>query len=448
MFYWLIKPFVFTFFRVFYKYDYKGIENIPYDQPVVLAPNHVNAFIDPIALALLSQKKVRFFARGDVFKGKIARTILNALSISPMYRIQEGYAEIKKNDKTFEECRQRLSANEIILLFPEAICVQERRLRPLKKGLARVVFQTEETLDFSKDVLVIPVGLNYTAAYKFRSKLFIDIGKPISVKEYEARFKEDKVKAINEFTKMLEYKMQQQMVVLNNTDNDELFVSIEEIYMYQCLKDKNQGVTNLQHSYEGSKQLAQMINHYDENNPELTKSLRDHTAEYIRRVRANGLRDHLLRADSIEKNNIWRFIGDYLLIYLGMPLYAIALLLNYPPYFAAKEFSDAKIKNIEFYASVYANLAMILWGIYYALQVLTVALIFRNWILLGAYTLIVPLFGYFCLWYYPVKEKIFGRWRLFRMVRKEKHIVQELIAERNTVILEIEAAMKGYFGSL
>lgn len=445
MIYWFIKPFVFIFFRVFYRYDYKGRINIPMDKPVVLAPNHVNAFIDPIALGLLCDRRVRFFARGDVFKGKIAAKILDTLSVSPMFRIQEGYSEIKKNDKTFEECRSRLSNNEVILLFPEGVCVQERRLRPLKKGLARIIFQTEETMDFKKDVLVIPVGLNYTAAYKFRSKIFIDIGKPISLKEYEEKYKLDKVRTINEFTKALEKKMAEHMVILKNTDNDKLFVNLEEIYMHQWLKDKGEIESNLENSYHGSKELADMINYMDDTNPELTVSLRDKTAEYIRRVRGKGLRDHLLRPESIEKITLGTFIAEFFIIILGMPLYALGMILNYPPYFFAKKFTDKKIKNIEFKASVHANLAMIFWLFYYAIQIVTIALVFRNWLILSLYSVVfVPLLGYFTLKFYPAKEKIFGRWRLLRMVRKERNVVEELVNERFEIIAEIEQAKKEY----
>jgi 1-acyl-sn-glycerol-3-phosphate acyltransferase len=443
--YWIIKPFVAIFFRVFYQYDYRGRHNIPAGKAVVLAPNHVNAFIDPVALGLLSPSPVRFFARGDVFKGKLAAKILNSMGVSPMYRIQEGYAEIKKNDKTFEECRNLLTANKIILLFPEGLCVQERRLRPLKKGMARIVFQTEELLNFEKDVLVIPVGLNYTAAYKFRSKLFIDIGEPISASEYKEKYLKDKVRTINEFTKMFEAKMAEHMVVLNNTDSDRLFVNLEEIYMYQWLKDKGQDVKDLEASYFGSKEMAEMINHMDAVNPQHSVSLREKTSAYIRRLRANGLRDHLLRPESIDNINILSFIKDYLIIWLGMPVYGFALLLHYPPYYLAKKICDKKIRNIEFFASVYANLAMILWLIYACIHILVVALLSRDWLILSFYTaVLLPATGFFALWYYPVKQKIFGRWRLLRMVKKERNLVQELVQERFEIIGEIERAKREY----
>lgn len=449
MFYWIIRPFVAIFFRIYYKYDYIGREKIPHGKPLVFAPNHVNAFIDPIAIGILTKQKVRFFARGDVFKKPVAAFILNDLSVSPVFRIQEGYSEIKKNDKTFEECKRRLQNNETLLMFPEAICVQERRLRPLKKGVSRIVFQAEEEFDFKKEVLVMPVGLNYTKAYQFRSKLYIHFGDPISMLAYEERFKQDKVRAINEFTKHLEQKMTELMVIINNPESEKLLEHLEEIYMDQWLSDKGKDNKNLENSYYGSREVAGMINYLDVANPALVISLREKAEQYIRRLRGNGLRDHLLRPENIENISIKGFIRDYFIFIFGMPLYFIGLVLNYPPYFFAKLFAVKKIKNIEFHASVYANLAMVFWGIYAAIQIIIVGLLFRSWWLLSAYTVaILPATGFFTLWFYPVKEKIQGRWRLLKMVKKEKPLVEELINERFAIMRDIRQAKEEYINYL
>ncbi len=432
------------FFRVFYRLDYKGLENIPTNKAVVLAPNHVNGFIDPMTIAILTKQKIRFFARGDVFKKKLAKIILNDFSISPVYRIQEGFAEIKKNNKTFEECRKRLSNNETILMFPEAICVQERRLRPLKKGLSRIVFQSEELFDFKKDIVIIPLGINYSAPYKFRSKLFVDFGEPLSIKSYESKYKQDKVKAINEFTKDLENIMRKHLVIVNNSHYDKLLEGLEEIYLHQWIKEKKHNVKNLQHHYLATKELAEMINVVEEKNPDLIHSLNENVKKYIQLMHKNKLRDHLLRSENIEKNNIGTFIFNYLFIWLFTPVYAIALLLNYLPYFVSKKISDKKIKQIEFYASIYSNLAMLLWGIFYAIQILTIALVFKNWLFLSVYALAVPLLGFFAIWFYPRKQKIIGNWQLLRMVRKERTTVENLVSSRSIILNELHIAKEEY----
>ena len=438
MLYWILKPLAIIFYRIFYRYEIHGMEQVPLDQPVVFAPNHVNAFIDPILPVLHIRKKVRFFARGDVFRGKIASALLGSLNIGPMYRIQEGYGEIRKNDKAFEDCRRRLINNEIILLFPEAICVQERRLRPLKKGMARIVFQTGESLDFKKDVLIVPIGLNYTALYKFRSRLFIEVGKPVSMKEYEERFKQDKVRTINEFTKEFETKMAQHLVILQNRENDKVLEGLEAMILEDYVLKSGGSPRSQKDRYKATKALAEKLNVLDERDPEYMALLRERIPAYIRRVRGNELRDHLLKPANIERATIWQFLLDYLLIFAGMPFYGLGLLTNYLPYYLAKNFSDKKIRNIEFFASVYLNMAMLAWVAFYGLQLLAVALIFRSWPLLGIYAVAVPLLGLFCLWFYPVKEKVFGRWRLLRMVRNDRKIIEELISERHSIMEHLQ----------
>ncbi len=444
MLYWIIKPFVYIFYRVFYRFSYKGVENIPANKAVVFAPNHVNAFIDPVALGLLTRRKVRFFARGDVFKGKFLKMILSSIGISPMYRMQEGYAEIKKNDKTFEECRQRLTDNQVILIFPEGICIQDKRLVPLKKGLTRIVFQTEETLDFKKELLIIPVGLNYTAAWKFRSKLFIDIGKPLTITEYEERYKQDKVRTINDFTKVLENKMKEHLLIINNKDYDEAMDAIAEIYLEEWIKDDGANPRNLHNQYHALRKIAQMVNFLEVNHKQLLDEINVKTTTYLKQLTEADLRDHLLRPEKISKMNFGTFVLESQVILWGNIIYLFGLITNYPPYFSGKYFSDKKIKQKEFYASAYLHIAMILWGIYFGIQILTVALLFRNWSLIGIYAVSVIALGLYNLFFYPVRKKIFGRWRLLRMVRKQRDVVENLVSERAEIILLMKEA-RDYF---
>ena len=448
MIYWLLKPHVILSMRIFYKLDIIGLEKIPQNRPVVLSPNHSNGFVDPVVLAMYPPQKVRFFARGDVFKGRFVLWLLDQMNVSPMYRISEGFSEVKKNDKSFEECRQLLTADKTILIFPEAICIQERRLQPLKKGLSRIVFQTSESFDFSKDISVIPVGLNYSDPKRFRSKLFIEIGDPISVKQYESAYKQDKVHAINDFTKMLEKEMSKYMVIIKNKANDELTAGIEEIYLAQWLKDKGQDTKKLSNQYYGTREIVDMVNYLDEKGPDVIASLKVKIDEYRKQLKKNDLRDHLLREESISNMNIGTFILEYIIIYLGMPIYFIGLLVNYLPYYLAKRFTQKKIKKNEFKASVYANISLMMWLVFYMIQLLIVALVFRNWGLLIIYAMTVPLLARYVLGFYPVMKKIFGRWRLLRMVRKDRDIVQQLIKERSVIVEELENAKEDYLSSI
>ena len=55
---------------LFKRLDYRGLENVPQDKPVVFAVNHQNAFLDGILVALKLRRPVFFLTRSDVFKGR------------------------------------------------------------------------------------------------------------------------------------------------------------------------------------------------------------------------------------------------------------------------------------------------------------------------------------------------------------------------------------------
>lgn len=442
--YHLEKPFANIFIgRIFYKLGSEGRETIAKGVPVILAPNHENAFIDPVVTAMILKPKVRFFARGDVFKGKLARFFLNAFNISPMYRIQEGYSELKKNDKTFQECYERLGKNEALLMFPEGLCIWGRRPRPLKKGLARIVFQTEENWDFKKEILIFPVGLNYTDIKKFRSHLYIHFGKPISTTSFHEAYRENRVKAINDFTKHLEVELSRLQVNIKNPENDRLVEGIEAMHMYEWLQP-GQSEKSVRDRYYASREIAEMVNQLEEREPQKLNELRVKVVNYIRRVRGNELRDHLLRPETINKMNIGHFFLEYAIIYFGMLLYIPALITNYLPYYWPKLVTHKTVKSEEFYASVYSTLFMLTWMIYYGLQLLVIALVFRSWLLLGISALLIPFLGSYAIYFYPRMKKIFGRWKLLRMVRKDKQIVQELLSERSSLIQELDILKKEF----
>jgi 1-acyl-sn-glycerol-3-phosphate acyltransferase len=103
--------------------------------PLLLACNHSNSFLDAIILGSHFKQPIHFLARGDAFRKPLARKILMALKMIPIYRLSEGREYLALNDATFEKCNEILSAGGIVLIFAEGLCVNQWALRPLKKAL-------------------------------------------------------------------------------------------------------------------------------------------------------------------------------------------------------------------------------------------------------------------------------------------------------------------------
>lgn len=143
------------------------------DGPLLLASNHPNSFLDAILLDILFDKPIWSLARGDAFKNKWISKILRSLKIFPVYRVSEGVENLNSNYQTFDSCKNVFRKNGIVLIFSEGKCINEWKLRTLKKGTARLAISSWED---GIPLQVIPVGINYSSFRLFGKNVFINFG--------------------------------------------------------------------------------------------------------------------------------------------------------------------------------------------------------------------------------------------------------------------------------
>ena len=180
--------FVQLYLTLGFKYYYRKttavyLEKIPKDKAVLFLANHQNALLDPLLLTVKSNRKNHFLTRAAVFKNRTVATILNSLQMLPVYRMIDGVSTIQKNKAIFKKCSQLLRDKKSIVLFPEGNHSLNRKVRPLKKGAARII---EETLqDYpATEILIIPVGVNYQSPTKYGDSMSIYFGHAISPNNY------------------------------------------------------------------------------------------------------------------------------------------------------------------------------------------------------------------------------------------------------------------------
>src|SRR5689334_8426071 len=128
--------------------------------PLLLAANHPNSFLDGMILTTLFDEPVYSLARGDAFKQKRVDRILRSLQLLPVYRTSEGVENLGHNYTTFAACRETFEKGGIVLIFSEGRCENEWKLRPLKKGTARLAITSWEK---NIPLRVIPTALNYSS---------------------------------------------------------------------------------------------------------------------------------------------------------------------------------------------------------------------------------------------------------------------------------------------
>jgi BASS family bile acid:Na+ symporter len=161
----------------FKRIEIHGLENIPRGR-VIFVGNHQNGLIDPLLIAAFNRRSTTFYTRASVFKNPIVSTILHYLGLLPIFRFRDGGRNLRNNIELFEKGADALIGGEAIALFPEGNHGAERRIRPLKKGVIRLL-ETIYQKDSSEEVFLVPVGFNYERLEQFKDKVSIRFGSPI-----------------------------------------------------------------------------------------------------------------------------------------------------------------------------------------------------------------------------------------------------------------------------
>lgn len=332
-----------------------NLNKVPVNKPLLFAINHSNAFWDGVLIGLHTKQQVWFLARGDVFKKPVAAKILNAIGIAPIYRMQEGIENIEKNKEVFDRCYQLLNQNQSIAIFPEGNCERESKLRPLKKGTARIAHGALQSFNASKELYINCAGINYDDPDTLNSEVLINFDAPILVNEYFDAAKLLDSKAAMRFTKDVESSMNRVMYNIHDVENHTIFHFIKRNFLSQLLSNRN----NARLEFEKLKALSEKIN----SEKILLDQCKPAVDEYMQVLSNLRLREKYIHQFMIKRS----YLGQYILfLFLLIPAIP-ALIINSWPYFLAYNTAQKTVKKREFFTSVNLGLAGAIHFLWYLL---------------------------------------------------------------------------------
>ncbi len=185
--------------------------------PLLIAANHPNSFLDAIILSTLFKQPVYSLARGDAFTKPLYKKLLYSLNMFPVYRISEGVENLENNYDTFEKCKAIFKNNGIVLIFSEGRCINEWRLRSLKKGTARLA---QSSWQEGIPLKVLPAGINYQSFTSFGKNVQLNFGNIISEKDISPT--EGYGKTINEFNDKLKSELNKLVIEIDPKEKQKI----------------------------------------------------------------------------------------------------------------------------------------------------------------------------------------------------------------------------------
>ena len=134
----LLVAFLRQVFRLFMKMDVQGLENLPFEGPVVIACNHVTNF-DVFPMQLSLPRPIFYMAKSELFKFPLMDVALRNLGAFPVFRGE-------KDVWAMRHARKVLENGQTLGMFPEGTRNKGRGLGIAKTGSARMAIETKSPI--------------------------------------------------------------------------------------------------------------------------------------------------------------------------------------------------------------------------------------------------------------------------------------------------------------
>lgn len=365
----LVKRYVrFTFKRFYSEFIVIGKENIPTNVPIIFAPNHNNALMDALAIhaAAPHDLPIVFLARADIFNNKITAKILRFCKMMPAFRMRDGVENLEKNNAIFKRCVDVLNHNKALGIMPEGNQGEQRKLRPLVKGIFRIAFAAQEKHGSSPCVKIIPVGIDYGDYIKSHKHIILSFGKPIEVSDYMSDYIENPVSATNEIRNSLKTELSNLTLDLATEEYYDCFETATEVA--NCtFQDKLKLPKSTVSLFVARQKIADKLIDIEKNNLDTIKQLNGMCEEYRTLLKKMNLRTAILESAPYKSINLL-IEGFYL--FTTSVLFLCGFILNFLPFFTPvlirKYIFKAQYKG--FFSSLHYGLGLITFPLFYLLQ--------------------------------------------------------------------------------
>ena len=157
-------------YRILFRIEIEGLENIPKDKSFLVIPNHISNF-DPPMIAAFLPVNMAYMAKESLFKVPVVNWVIKSFNAFPVKRSGNDIAAVKLAIKILKD-------GQSLTMFPEGKRVKTPGvLGEGKLGAAMIASKA--------GVGFLPVGIN--ATYRFRSKVKLTVGEYIDFSEYHEK---------------------------------------------------------------------------------------------------------------------------------------------------------------------------------------------------------------------------------------------------------------------
>ena len=387
MFYQFMKWYLGWMVKLYFRRVYsKGTELVPDGEPAIFASNHPAGFVEPIILTTNLRQDIHFLVLGSFLTKKWLKWFFNGVKMVPIYRRDiAGDQSIEKNQSTFQYVYDSLEKNSHILIYPEAKTHFIYKLRPLKKGIARMSrgFLKKGTHD---KMYIVPAGVNFIHVTRFRSDVFFNVGEPIKLDDWNG----DEAKWLKSTINKTSEGMSKVMFNVADESRHASVQDMVEIKHYELQNKADVMVPAFVKAPDHVESIMEVVRKLDEKDPKAFSDLQEKLTDYIEKRKRRKLHERVMGRRG--KFSLWHV----LLLIIGLPLAIVGFALNAFSLLSSWWVKAKLVKRVEYKAGVASAISTVLTLVFF-IVLLILGLIIHYYLLILA--ILLPVSLYFLIYY-------------------------------------------------
>lgn len=382
------KPFLYYFFRgwislifkkaYFRRFYFLQKENLPpVGTPILMVSNHQNGLLDALGIhfSLPFAYVPVFLARADIFKKAGTAKILNFCKVMPIYRQRDGKDNLGENAAIFDEAAKLMVRGYPVGMFPEGQHQDGHFLGPIKKGFARIAFESAQRNGFPDNMVILPIGNHYSDYFACRPELCIRFGKPVPLCKYYDIYRENPPRAMTLLAEEVREAIRAQMLDIP-TEHYPTYDFLREAVRGAVCRKEGLDIRYFPHRQEADCRLMAHIAQTDPKKMEKVRAAADQYRAALQKLR--------LRAGDVEKPVAFlRVLADVSLLAIGFPFALYGLCFTGLPVWLGRRKARQiamRIKNPMLQASFdFAITQIIVTGLFYLIYIVLYWVFIRSW---------------------------------------------------------------------
>lgn len=133
----LTRLIVSSIFRLYFRMEFEGLENVPDQGAMIVAPNHVS-YLDPIWVSIPIDRPLQYMTWDKMTRLPLLGPLMRAYGAFPV-----NVETATGNRAALRHSLEHLRAGGGLMIFPEGGRTRNGRLMPFKPGVIRLALDTE-----------------------------------------------------------------------------------------------------------------------------------------------------------------------------------------------------------------------------------------------------------------------------------------------------------------